>query len=189
MNDSKKELDNNKKRRDEFLLHWYDKLWESIDRKESGLWEFVVFYGAIAGLLLAAVQDKIPPEMAIFFSMLASFWGINVSINYSGWFYRNLLITIKIEREFLDVQNDLGKIIPKSYHQPEIKLIGGVAKIHIVAFSFVISGIIVYSCLVHKFPLLLLLLIIGSILTILNYSDINKSIKTYIQETSSEPQP
>jgi hypothetical protein len=172
-----------KKRRDEFLLHWYDKLWESIDRKESGLWQFVVFYAAITGFLLAAVQDKIPPEIAIALSMVASFWGINVSINYGGWYYRNLLITINIEREFLDLQKDLGKMIPESYHNPKVKLFSGVGRIHVTAFTFVIFLVVATSWSTHRFLLSVILLIVGIVLTIANYLDTKKGIKTFIEET------
>jgi uncharacterized membrane protein len=173
-----------KKRRDEFLLHWYDKLWESIDRKESGLWQFVVFYAAIAGFLLAAIQDKVPPEIAIALSILASFWGINVSINYGGWYYRNLLITINIEREFLDLKKDLGKIIPESYHKPKVKMFSGLGKIHTTAFTFVIVIVIATSWSLQRFILSLILVIIGIGLTLANYFKTKKGIKNFLEKTS-----
>jgi hypothetical protein len=33
--------------RDQFLLHLYDKLWDSIDRSESGVWQFVGLNAAL----------------------------------------------------------------------------------------------------------------------------------------------
>jgi len=181
MSDFIKELSN---RRDEFLLHWYDKLWESIDRKESGLWQFAVVYAAVAGAIATAAQNKIPPDVAIFFSLVASFWGINVAINYGGWYYRNLLITIKIEREFLDLQKDLGRIIPEQYHRVKPKVLSGIGKIHIIGFSFTIAGIIWLSWTTNNSLLALFLLAVGLFLTCINYINTSKSLKSFMKETS-----
>ncbi|MDX2239247.1 MAG: hypothetical protein NW224_01075 [Leptolyngbyaceae cyanobacterium bins.302] len=181
MNEDNQEFSN---RRDEFLLHWYDKLWESIDRKESGLWQFVVVYAAIAGAIATAAQNKIPPDIAIFFSLVASFWGVNVAINYGGWYYRNLLITINIEREFLDLQKDLGRIIPEKYHRIKPKVLSGIGKIHIIGFSFAIAGIMWLSWTTNNFLLALFLLIIGLFLTYINYIITSKSLEGFIKETS-----
>lgn len=180
MSDFNKESSN---RRDEFLLHWYDKLWESIDRKESGLWQFVVIYAAVAGAIATAVQNRIPPDMTIFFSLVVSFWGINVAINYGGWYYRNLLITINIEREFLDLQKDLGRIIPGKYHRVQPKVLSGIGKIHIIGFSFAIAGIMWSSWTTNNLLLAVFMFIIGLFLTYINYINTSKSLKSFMKET------
>ncbi|MCB9105080.1 MAG: hypothetical protein H6633_12685 [Anaerolineales bacterium] len=39
-------------KRDKFLFHLYDKLWDSIERSETGVWQFIGFNAALFGIIV-----------------------------------------------------------------------------------------------------------------------------------------
>jgi|GEM_PF-2275486 len=129
----------NGNRRDEFLLHLYDRLWGSIDRTEGGLWQFLGLYVGIIGVYWIAGRGGLNPTVAAYLTITASFWGINIAINAGKWFERNRMMIINVEKRFLD-PDDLGRIIPTSYHdrRPR-KLFTVLDRIHAIVFTFFLA--------------------------------------------------
>jgi len=119
--------------RNHFLLHLYDKIWDSIDRAESGVWQFVAFYAVVAVLVLGASTGTLDATAGTVLALIVSFWGMNVAINAGKWVNRNLMFAVNIEKQFL-YQDDPGRILPTSYHKRKPRTLNWLNATHFVAF-------------------------------------------------------
>lgn len=128
-------------KRDQFLLHLYDNLWDSIDRSELGVWQFVGLNAALFTIIALIYTEKLSTEVAGAFGMIIVFWGMNIVINAGWWFNHNLNIIRNIEREFFDPA-DYGRILPEGYKQHKVQALNALNRIHLVAFGLLGIGLI-----------------------------------------------
>jgi hypothetical protein len=130
------------KRRDAFLLDMYDKLWDSIDRAERGLWQFVALYAVVIGLTIGALQNVATQLVAVVAGLIISFWGMNVTIETGKWFNRNRLFVVNIEKVFL-LPDDIGRLFPRAYHDRARRglVLTEIYRIHFIVFAVTAAGI------------------------------------------------
>ena len=172
-------------KRDEFLLHLYDQLWNSVTRVEQGLWQFIGIYAGIIGIHWAIGQQQ--PALAACLIVLASFWGINIAINAGKWFERNRMMVINIEKQFLS-SDDLGMIIPTRYHKRSPRRFFTLLdRLHMLIFSAVIVlSVLVYWDKLQKtiWTLALSILLIAGIAgTLYHWYVAWREVKSFAGET------
>jgi len=170
--------------RNEFLLRLYDDLWRSIDRMESGMWQFVALYAVIAGLMISSSQDPVRRSVAVVFSLIVSFWGINVAINAGKWFNRNKEFVVNVEKQFL-FREDIGRILPVGYHERKPKVLATLHWIHVGAFlaSALVSawfGWAEMPCVVA------LIMFLGLVVTGCHYWSARKEVQDFIKGTDPD---
>jgi len=173
-------------KREQFLLHMYNQLWNSITRVEQGLWQFISLYAAILGLHWALGKSQ--PALAAYLTIVASCWGINIAINAGKWFERNRMMVINIERQFM-CKDDIKKIMPLSYHKKEPrKLFTWLDRIHI--FVFITIGVLsIYAywhdlCKTGVNIAITIILIIGALVgTAYHWHMAWKELKDFVRET------
>lgn len=170
--------------RNEFLLRLYDDLWRSIDRVESGIWQFVALYAVIAGLMISTVRESVPRSIAVVFSLIISFWGINVAINAGKWFNRNLAFVINIEKQFLFAE-DLGRILPAAFHKRRTRVLNTLNMIHTAAFLF--TAIVSLWIGWADIPFIVAsIMVLGLLVTIYHYLIAMREVRDFIRETDPD---
>ena len=100
--------ENNKstnERRDKFLIHMYDQMFNDINRHITIVWQPIAVIFSSFALFAAGVTDKIPIDFAITFIVLLIGWFISILYDSSYWYNRNLVIIANIERQFLRVSD------------------------------------------------------------------------------------
>ncbi len=173
-------------KREQFLLHLYDQLWNSITRVEQGLWQFIGIYAGI--LVIHWTIGKTQPTLAAYLTILVSFWGINIAINAGKWFERNRMMIINVEKQFLS-KDDLGKIIPASYHKRSPrKLLTLLDRTHIAVFTFAIflsMWTYWHDLWKTRITVAITVVLLGSglILTVRHWYIAWKEIKDFVEET------
>jgi len=181
-------------KREQFLLHLYDQLWASIDRATGGLWQYLALYGGIVGVHWGAGKGDIAPTLAANLSIVAAFWGINIAINAGKWFERNRMMIINIEKQFLQ-RDDLGKIMPVSYHKRVPKTF----------FTFLtLSHVLVFTCFIalslwtywdaisshcNSRVIALFLVLIGILLSAWHWYWSFKHVQRFVEHTASVEGP
>ena len=167
-------------KRDQFLLHLYDQLWNSITRIEQGLWQFIGIYAGIFGAHLYIGKSQ--PMLAVILTILAAFWGINIAINAGKWFERNRMLIINIEMQFLS-EEDSRKIMPSEYRQKKPrKFFTVLDRIHIlVFFTSVMISLITYwnniSRISRNVWIVVVLLTASVVLTAIHWISANKEME------------
>ena len=170
-------------KRDEFLLHLYDNLWRSIDRVESGVWQFVALWAIVVGLVVGVTEARISPTVASILSLVLAFWGINVALNAAKWFNRNRLFVVNIEKQFL-LQSDLGRILPQSYHDRRPRLWNFLNTVHATAFAA--SGVVItwhYWSRVQEWPIIIAV-IAGIAVTYKHWKGAAAEVREFINSTN-----
>ncbi len=99
-------------RKDEFLLHLYDKLWENISSRENRFWTFLAVYGAAVGLLLGTNLPANLKPYAMVLVLALTVWAILIVNAADSWQRRNLLMIARVEQKF-DGASD--GILPRIY--------------------------------------------------------------------------
>jgi len=168
-------------KRDEFLLRLYDNLWDSIDRVEAGMWQFIGLYAAAFGLVVLAVRGELPKEVSGVFGTIISLWGINVAINAGKWFNRNLLFVVNIEKQFLHPE-DLGRIMPTAYHKRRVHVLNELNGIHAAVFLATAIAVLYFTRNIWT----LALLVVGLILTGRHWWVACKEVKDFIDQTEPD---
>ncbi len=177
--------------RNEFLLRLYDDLWRSIDRMESGMWQFVALYAVVAGLMISAASTQAPRSVIVVFSLIVTFWGINIAINAGKWFRRNLAFAVNIEQQFL-FHDDIGRILPAAYHQRKPKLLNilYITHItHIIIFSTTAIVSLYFFWSDVPWSIVAPLIVVGGIVTVLHYAISTKEVRDFIANTSPDRPP
>lgn len=173
-------------KREEFLIHLYDQLWNSIMRVEQGLWQFVGIYAAILGVHLSLGEKQ--PTLASAMVIVASYWGINIAINAGKWFERNRMMIISIEQQFLESDGDYGKIMPKAYGEKKPrKFFTYLDRIHISVFAVtLIMSLVGYWSRMGSMGQFtsILLVFVGLLLTAIHWGSTWKELENFVKETS-----
>ena len=165
-------------KRDKFLFHLYDKLWDSIERSETGVWQFIGFNAALFGIIVLVFTEKLPVDVAGIFGMIIAFWGMNVSINSGWWFNHNLTIVKNIEQQFL-YSDDFSRILPSSYKERKPGSMNLLNKIHFYAFFAVSFGVLYFTWSYITFCLF----VVGTIVSFYHYRKSYMSIVELIKQT------
>ncbi len=179
-------------KREQFLLHFYDQLWGSITRAEQGLWQFVAAFVVVIGGQWALGEKQ--PVLAAYVAIIVLFWAINVTINAGKWFEHNRIIIIHIEKEF--IQNDVGKIIPASYHERRTRWwFTPLYIINVLVFTFIMMVFIYYkwdAVWAHVNPfdkLITIVLVIGGLVgTTYHWWRACKELKDLVEKTGGNTQ-
>ena len=111
-------------RRDEFLIHMYDQMFNDINRHIMVVWQSIgLVIGAFAIFALAE-KEIVPVDFAVALILLISGWSLSHLEDASYWYNRNLAIIGNIERAFLEKQDlhDIHYYFGK--HRPDNKMIG-----------------------------------------------------------------
>ena len=174
----------NEDKREQFLLHLYDQLWRSIERRESGLWQFLGLCGIILVYLVASIE-KVPPDLAAYLVIVVSFFGIIIAIHSGKWVELNRMMIVNIEKQFLD-NNDLGMIIPLYFHMRNPrKFFTGLTVIHISFFLIaIITSFYFYWNKVCKL-LIIFLLVAGIVANLCYWYAKWKEIKMFVEHTKN----
>lgn len=89
-------------KREEFLLHLFDKVWDDIGSTIKVIWQsIVILLGAIATIIFTKA-NIVPITTAYSIIMIAIVWILAHVENAAYWFNRNLVIIANIERQFLN---------------------------------------------------------------------------------------
>ena len=138
-------------KRNAFLVHMYDQLFNDINRHIMVVWQSVsVVIGAFA--IFALVETKfLPIDIAIGLIVLLCGWLLAHSEDASYWYNRNLAMIANIERQFLK-QEDLKKIhYYFGEHRGDNEMIGHL-KIQYVFGLSVATLVILYHFFVQVMP-------------------------------------
>jgi len=98
----------------DFLLHLYDKLWENMYSKEARLWNYLALYGAGIAITFGAGKLAGLELYALIFVLILTYWALLIVTNANWWYYRNLLMVTRVEREF---ESGLIGVVPKFYRE------------------------------------------------------------------------
>jgi hypothetical protein len=98
----------------DFLLHLYDKLWENMDSKEGRLWNFLGLYGVGIAVAFGAGRLAGLELSALIVVLILSYWAVLIVVNANWWYYRNLLMVTRVEKEF---EAGLIGVVPKFYRE------------------------------------------------------------------------
>lgn len=179
--------------RSEFLLHLYDALWENIRSFENSIWQFLAVYGTILVASLSLIHTmsnsggatKVPVIQFVVFAIITlSSIGIAIVIDRAKWFRRNLLFIINLEREFL-FENDLGKIMPKHYHEKKDKILDGISWMYILMY-ILISLVMMYLFRHYLTWIIVLISVVYIIAILLIYCSAKIEIKEFINGTDTK---
>lgn len=112
--------------RNQYLINYRNGLWTQIRAKEDSVWRFIAYFAGALLLLLnfgLDVTDFNNPQSRIkiviisTLLIIASFWGLLITLDANFWFQRNLIIIRNIENNLL-YKRDFGLIIPNYFGEP-----------------------------------------------------------------------
>lgn len=89
------------RRRDDFLFHMYNQMFNDINRHINIIWQPITVLVGSLGLIAIGVKDIIPIDLAITLIILLVGWLIANIYDSAYWYNRNLVIIANIERQFL----------------------------------------------------------------------------------------
>lgn len=100
-------------RREDFLLSYYERAWENINRADEAAWKmFAAFAGLFAGI--SFLFDRIGTYGFLLIIIFFSFLGIAFALSGHIWFLRNIMLISNFEMEFLD-DDDYGITVPTEF--------------------------------------------------------------------------
>ena len=101
-NAQKKDV-NSDKMSHEFMMHMYDQMFTTIDRRHKNIWEMVIAIGGGIGILqICSCRCDFYFDIAIIGYIIGLFWILARLIDANYWCNRNLFIIHEIERQLLD---------------------------------------------------------------------------------------
>lgn len=170
----------NEDRRDQFLLHLYDNLWDSIDRSESGVWQFVGLNAALFAVIALMWTEQLPKDVAGFIGLVIVFWGINIVLNAGWWFNHNLNFVRNIELHFLTKQ-DYGRIWPIAYRTTRARTINTLNLVHLVAFIGLGIGLLFLTGLSSR---IIAFTVVGIAITTFHYLRSRQRLMEFVAGTT-----
>ncbi|MEO2117104.1 MAG: hypothetical protein ABGW92_01680 [Methanocaldococcus sp.] len=146
--------------KNELKLKMYETFRSHIERAENSFWTYMLFYlqfliglNGVVGILCRYL-DKLSVEIIAFLALvniLLSFIEIIVIIERGKWFFRNMILTVNLEKNILKEEHII--LIPKIYSKFDNfnKVIDTMGEIFIALFiAIYIISIIVLGCLANS---------------------------------------
>lgn len=101
--DAQKKDINSDKMSHEFMMHMYDQMFTTIDRRHKNIWEMVIAIGGGIGILkIFSSEYGFYFDIAVIGYIIGLFWILARLIDANYWCNRNLFIIYEIERQLLD---------------------------------------------------------------------------------------
>lgn len=101
--DAQKKDINSDKMSHEFMMHMYDQMFTTIDRRHKNIWEMVIAIGGGIGILkIFSYECGFYFDIAVIGYIIGLFWILARLIDANYWCNRNLFIIHEIERQLLD---------------------------------------------------------------------------------------
>ncbi len=100
---------NSDSKRQEFLFHMYDQMFNDINRHINIIWQPITVLVGSVGLIAFGERAIIPKDIAISFIIILVGWLIANIYDAAYWYNRDLAIIANIERQFLK-QSDIKDV-------------------------------------------------------------------------------